>query len=886
MSKGKGSGMKSITTSLFVLLIYAFAQAQPVLLKELPLQSQNFVSSNGTLYYTTGDSLWKSNGTPAGTIYVKKINESEISLTDMTIGSSFFFTAKESSGKRSLWKSDGTSVNTVKIVSYIQITPLLVHGGALYMAINNGVSGIELWKSTGGMPTLVKDINPGSGNGFVGDLILSGGQLFFQANAGSGGINIWKSNGTSSGTTLAADVGFDDYEHLTDVNGTIYFGRNTRTVYDTGYGYESSNSSAELWKTNGTTSGTVLVIRFAKNEEEGNMEYEESISSFYAAHGKLYFHYYSNYDNSLPYHYLYESNGTKVGTREVAQITIDGPLNFVTEAKGRIIFQGNGQGFPGAVKAYDPSTSTEYALKSDAFSSEDVRKCAVAGNYFFFVDAIDAYMGGAGGGNSQQLWQTDLTPGNAKAVKTLFKGTDFAGTIDLIPANDKLFFTTYANYYQANPAAKKKRLWYYDPVKPVVPIAYFTVVNADTDEEIQVLEMGDQINKPANVNISIQYHEIGKPASVVFKLADTVRRTENAGPYLLAGDNNGNFSPWLEARTGVHKVSAIPYTQPGGKGSAGATTMVEFYIKALSNAPIANAGQDRVIELPKDSVIIYGKESDDGTISRRQWSRISGPSYGYGYIDNKLLINNMIAGEYIMRYSVYDNEGQYGYDDVKITVRPATHSGPAVVAFYLIDADTDQRIKQISESDTLDIATLPSKLNIEVVTNPEVVGSVRVQYLTKNFVESVAPYSLFGDTNGNYNSGNFQLGNNVVVATPYSQKSGGGTVGASYRIGFFVKRSAASNLIASREVSAMEVSAFPNPSEGLFTFSVVNEREGLVSGEIFTVDGNMVYKVFESNAAIGEQLNFQWNAAGVNPGIYYIKFRSGENITSTRIVVK
>jgi ELWxxDGT repeat protein len=874
--------MKTITTSLLILLVYAFAQAQPVFLKELSLQSQNFVSSNGKLYYTSGDSLWKSDGTPAGTIYVKKINESDISLTGMTIGTSFFFTAKESSGKTSLWKSDGTSVNTVKLVAYNQITPLLVHGGALYLAINNGSSGIELWKTTGGAPSIVKDINPGSGNGFVGNLIVSGGQLFFQANSGSGGINIWKSNGTTAGTLLAANVAFDDYGLLTDVNGTIYFGRNTIATYDS---FGSTNSKAELWKTNGTTAGTVLVKRFAKNEEEGNLEFYESISDFYAANGKLYFRYYANYDNSLPYHYLYESNGTGAGTREISNITIDGPTNFVTEAKGKIVYQGNSQSFAGAVQAYDPVSATKFFLKSDPFSSEDVHEYAVAGNYFFFVDAIDAYMGGTSGENSQQLWQTDLAPGNAKAVKSLFKGTDFAGTNNLTPANDKIFFTTYADYFQANPAAKKKRLWYYDPVKPVVPVAYFTVVNADTDEEIQVLEMGDQINKPANVNISIRYHEVTKPASVVFKLADTTRRIENSGPYLLAGDNNGNYSPWLEAKTGVHKVTAIPYTQTGGKGTAGTATTVEFYIKALSKAPIANAGPDREIQLPKDTIIIYGKETDDGTINSRQWQRISGPSFNYGYIDNKLMVQNMVAGEYIFRYLVYDNEGQQGYDDVKITVKPATQSGPAVVAYYLINADTDQRIRLLSEGDTLDLAHLPSNLNIQVVTNPSVVGSVRVQYFSRNFVESVAPYSLFGDNNGNYNSGNLQLGNNIVLATPYTQKSGGGTAGTSLRTGFFIKRSAPTLMTASREAN-MEVNAYPNPSDGLFTFSVVNQLEGKVIGEIYTVEGNPVTRVVERNAQVGELIEFQWNAAGMNPGVYYVKFLSGDTVKTKRLVVK
>src|SRR5688572_22914242 len=124
--------MRSWITCLLILFVGASVQAQPVFLKELSANAGNFISSNGKLYYTTGDSLWKSDGTPAGTVLVKKIGESSIQLSGLTLGSSFFFSTTESSGKTALWKSDGSSANTVKIVAYNSIVPLLVHNSELY----------------------------------------------------------------------------------------------------------------------------------------------------------------------------------------------------------------------------------------------------------------------------------------------------------------------------------------------------------------------------------------------------------------------------------------------------------------------------------------------------------------------------------------------------------------------------------------------------------------------------------------------------------------------------------------------------------------------------------------------------------------------------------
>jgi ELWxxDGT repeat protein len=75
------------------------------------------------------------------------------------------------------------------------------------------------------------------------------GTLFFTA-FDSAGAELWKSDGTSTGTVLVKDIhltGSSQPRSLTDMNGTLFF-----TANDGVNGYE-------LWKSDGTSSGTVLV---------------------------------------------------------------------------------------------------------------------------------------------------------------------------------------------------------------------------------------------------------------------------------------------------------------------------------------------------------------------------------------------------------------------------------------------------------------------------------------------------------------------------------------------------------------------------------------------------------------------------------------------------
>lgn len=119
-------------------------------------------------------------------------------------------------------------------------------------------------------------------------------------------------------------------------------------------------------------------------------------------------------------------------------------------------------------------------------------------------------------------------------------------------------------------------------------------------------------------------------------------------------------------------------------------------------------------------------------------------------------------------------------------VPAAALSATEVVNFTLVNAQTDQDIRTLSDGDTIDLS-IAGRLNIRADTRDEV-GSVRfaLDDNTDFLTENVAPYALRGDRNGDYGVWTPSPGKHTLTATPYTKSGAGGTRGRAKTITFTV----------------------------------------------------------------------------------------------------
>lgn len=182
---------------------------------------------------------------------------------------------------KKLYKSDGTTAGTQIIATNLNsgagYSPesLYVMNGELYFSAFVSGIGQELFKTDGtdAGTVLLKDIRTGSSSGLDFNsnddnqlFVEYNNELYFRGSTNSS-IELWKTDGTSNGTVSVKN--FED----TQVGAPTFMtkpGKNILGVVHNGllYFYVNRNGTGELWKTDGTTANTELVRSSLKNIAE------------------------------------------------------------------------------------------------------------------------------------------------------------------------------------------------------------------------------------------------------------------------------------------------------------------------------------------------------------------------------------------------------------------------------------------------------------------------------------------------------------------------------------------------------------------------------------------------------------------------------------------
>lgn len=327
-----------------------------------------FSTANGKLFFefndgVHGNELWISDGTQAGTHLLKDINPTGDGMAPfgtpsgpVEAGGLLYFLANDGVHGQELWKSDGTENGTVMIGDLVPDTPYVIPlidslyalGNQLYFSLYDGVHGQELWVTDGSAAGthLVKDINPGGYGSLLDTTYVPyhesrsfanlNGTLYFLANDGVHGRELWKTDGTEANTALVQDISQDpqsDPPHTsTRFRDQVAAGNQIFFIY------QDADHGAELWKTDGSANGAVLVKDINPNGDA--FKYNYGANYLFSVNGMALF--FAN--DSVHGQELWKSDGTSEGTVMVADIAHFGQqsesayISYGTVAGGQLYF--------------------------------------------------------------------------------------------------------------------------------------------------------------------------------------------------------------------------------------------------------------------------------------------------------------------------------------------------------------------------------------------------------------------------------------------------------------------------------------------------------------------------------------------------------------------
>lgn len=133
----------------------------------------------------------------------------------------------------------------------------------------------------------------------------------------------------------------------------------------------------------------------------------------------------------------------------------------------------------------------------------------------------------------------------------------------------------------------------------------------------------------------------------------------------------------------VQGIYVFRLTVTDNNGASATDDITVTVNPAPNQAPVANAGADRTITLPTNSLTVTGTGTDaDGSVASYQWTKIAGPAT-FGIVSPtqaQTLINNLVQGTYQFELRVTDNLGAIGRDTMTVTVNVAPNQAPVANA--------------------------------------------------------------------------------------------------------------------------------------------------------------------------------------------------------------
>lgn len=377
--------------------------------------------------------LWKTDGSTEGTTQVYEFGQNVFPDQFAVLNNQLIFLAEDKAGLKQLWKSDGSAQGTqlIKAVdNQYGIYSFTLFKQKVYFVANDGKSGWELWQSDGTTEgtQLFVDLEVGTGSSFPGSLTVVGNRLFFAASEADHGNELWVSEGTPQTTRLFKDIRLGKEGSLpysiTSFKNQFFF-----LADDGQYG-------TELWVSDGTAEGT----RLLKDIFTGRGSAFRGVSLQGAANDD---HFFFVATDSLQGKTLWRTDGTTGGTVLLQQIISGVGSNGNVELSSfkQNIYYKTHDGVHGlelwksAGEAGKAEIFTELNPTSAGSSPNQIK---VINNQLFFSGKTETL--------GYELWASDGTATGTRLVKDLNPGSESGDILLATPYKGQYVFA--ANHAQ------------------------------------------------------------------------------------------------------------------------------------------------------------------------------------------------------------------------------------------------------------------------------------------------------------------------------------------------------------------------------------------------------------------------------------------------------
>ena len=375
-----------------------------------------------------GLELWVTDGTAQGTGLFRDFRpgpDSSQPLWLTEFDGFMYFTVQLTniSSQRQLWRSDGTEDGT-EFVSPLNARELTPTPDGLYFVADAGFPiGAELHRldRVTGDISLVKDINPGSGNANAPDrLVALGNRVVFSANDGEHGYEPWVSDGTEEGTFMLRDIipgpaTSNPFEFVASGN-KVFFLATDSALGD------------EIWVTDGTPAGTMLLKDILPGPDSS---YPGDLTDF---NGTLIF----GADDGLNGREPWLSDGTPAGTRILKTIndkTSSSQPSFLFRVGDQVLFSAD-NGIIGSelwiTDGTDEGTSLVKDINPGQEGSSPLQFADLNGTILFSA---------TGAGIGRELFKTDLTGSGTVLVKDIRPGSNGSTPSSITVMGSAVYFS-------------------------------------------------------------------------------------------------------------------------------------------------------------------------------------------------------------------------------------------------------------------------------------------------------------------------------------------------------------------------------------------------------------------------------------------------------------